>query len=128
MGMGETKARRAKEAGNLQQANALLRSLAKLFPDPTGGKGNKTPGGAVVEPQKPKDTDASGVIPSHGHCGLPSFYNKSLKALKGSIPSTIFDPKWQQKAAAHSAERRPVDQGNTEERRYTGHPAPEEWS
>ncbi|PLW45339.1 hypothetical protein PCANC_01079 [Puccinia coronata f. sp. avenae] len=69
-----------------------------------------------------------GVIPSHGYCGLPAFYNKNLKQLKGSVPLTIFSPIWQQQAATYASEKRAVDCGNTNKRHYTGHPASSEWS
>jgi hypothetical protein len=130
-------------AGEEGQSDAILQSLADLYP-PTGGTkaadvattGDK---GVSKPPATAKDPDAKtpkegtikfvpGVKSSHGFCGLPAFYDKNLKMLRGSIPLTIFDPKWQKKATAHSAERQQIDQGATEERQYTGHPAPDKWS
>ncbi|PLW43239.1 hypothetical protein PCASD_07024 [Puccinia coronata f. sp. avenae] len=138
-------ARQAREAGDQTLANGLLRSLAKLYPEPTETTPVDTTGKTQIAAPltvAATATDvcgsdditvgniifAPGVIPTHGHCGLSSFYDKKIKALKGSIPLTIFDPKWQQKTSAHSAEKRQIYRGGSEERQYTGHPAPDEWS
>ncbi|PLW30627.1 hypothetical protein PCASD_17763 [Puccinia coronata f. sp. avenae] len=69
-----------------------------------------------------------GAVLSHTYCGLPSYYNKNVKAMKGSIPLTIFDPFWKQQAAAHHAEKKTVEKGGSNERQYTGLPAPGEWT
>jgi hypothetical protein len=71
---------------------------------------------------------AAGVVPKHSFCGLPTFYDKNIKALKGSIPLKIFDLLWQKRAAAHSAEKRSIDRNSSKEKQYTGHPAPDKWS
>jgi hypothetical protein len=68
------------------------------------------------------------VVPSHGYCGLPAFYNKNLKQLKRSVPLTIFNPIWQQQAAAYVSEKMAINCGNSEEHCYTGHPTPSKWS
>jgi hypothetical protein len=70
----------------------------------------------------------AGKVPTHTYHGLPSFYNKNVKALKGLIPLTIFNPIWQQQAASHHTKRDTIDQASTDKRRYTGLPAPGEWS
>jgi hypothetical protein len=67
-------------------------------------------------------------VPSHGYCGLPASYDKNLRQIEGLVPLTIFNPIWQQQAAAYASKKKVVDQGSSEERRHTGHPAPSEWS
>ncbi|PLW44084.1 hypothetical protein PCASD_04893 [Puccinia coronata f. sp. avenae] len=87
----------------------------------------QTPSGAIIQ----KEEGVSfiiGAVPTHTYCGLPSFYDKNVKAMKGSIPLTIFDPIWQKQAAAHHAERRTVDRANTNNQRYTGLPTPGKWT
>jgi hypothetical protein len=65
-----------------------------------------------------------GEVPDHTYCGLPMFYDKNVKAMKGSIPSMIFDTKWQ-----HQAEKKTVDRNSSsDDRCYTGHPAPGKWT
>ncbi|PLW16649.1 hypothetical protein PCASD_14551 [Puccinia coronata f. sp. avenae] len=152
-------ARQATERGAHQEANALLRSLAALFPERTQTVADnperryeEAPTKATAQPEQANPIIASqpsqtvetavenpiqregavsfivGEIPTHSYHGLPAFYDKNVKALKGSIPLTIFDPLWQQQAAAHHTERRNVERTSTDERRYTGLPAPGEWS
>ncbi|KAI9622488.1 hypothetical protein H4Q26_015169 [Puccinia striiformis f. sp. tritici PST-130] len=69
-----------------------------------------------------------GEVPDYTFAGLPSFYDKNVKAVKGSIPLPIFDPVWQRTAAADRTEKKTIDRADTEERRYTGTAAAEEWS
>ncbi|PLW52395.1 hypothetical protein PCASD_00005 [Puccinia coronata f. sp. avenae] len=107
-------ARQAMERGARLEAKALLRSLAALFPKP----GENDP----PNPQQPAR------VPSHTYCGLPSYYDKNVKAMKGLIPLTIFNPIWQRQAAAHHAERKTVNRATSDKRRYTGLPAPGEWT
>ncbi|PLW14153.1 hypothetical protein PCASD_25037 [Puccinia coronata f. sp. avenae] len=124
-----------------------MRSLADLYPATgkttkaatTIPSGSPAPSTATPTPIANKEKKVkgameggrkfiNGVVPSHGYCGLPAFYNKNLRQLKGSVPLTIFNPIWQQQAAAYAFEKKAVNRGNLEERRYTGHPAPSEWS
>jgi hypothetical protein len=69
-----------------------------------------------------------GEVPTHTYHGLPTFYNKNVKALKGLIPLKIFDPLWQQQAATHHTKRQSVNRTSTDERHYTGLPWGGEWS
>ncbi|PLW57660.1 hypothetical protein PCANC_01182 [Puccinia coronata f. sp. avenae] len=137
-------ARKANNEGDFWTANALLRALSNLYPPtalPLANGGEQTTplqGNQICNPPQSPHTSkiikegtfyfAVGVSPSHGFCGLPACYNKNIKALKGLIPLTIFDPLWQQCAVAHSAEKQTVDKGTNEERQYMGHPPPDEWS
>ncbi|PLW05326.1 hypothetical protein PCANC_28427 [Puccinia coronata f. sp. avenae] len=132
---------KALAAGDEKGSETILRLVADLYPPPKTAKLAQPAPKTVItaletatttELTKPAKATAhrfvAGVKSSHGFCGLPAFYNKNLRALKGSVPLTIFNPKWQQQVAAHSAKRRQIDRGGAEERRYTGHPAPDEWS
>ncbi|PLW21617.1 hypothetical protein PCASD_18387 [Puccinia coronata f. sp. avenae] len=151
-------ARKATERGAHGEADALLRSLAALFPEKPQpeARGTETPGSTTSNAPPIEDTRGDtppspgapkiaatgnkiiqkegavlfivGEIPDHTYCGLPAFYDKNVKALKGSVPLTIFDPVWQKQAATHHAERRNVERTVSDERRYTGHPAPGEWT
>ncbi|POW16052.1 hypothetical protein PSTT_01700 [Puccinia striiformis] len=138
----------AQEKGNAKEAKALLRSLATLFPEPSVPKQTppETPGAlpsgegetpAQVE-REPKPVGQIvkvgfvlyivGEVPDHCHAGLPSFYDTNVKAMRGSIPLTIFNPIWQREAAAYQAEKKTIDRPNSEERRHTSLPAPGEWT
>ncbi|KAH9460961.1 hypothetical protein Pst134EA_017269 [Puccinia striiformis f. sp. tritici] len=145
-------ARWATERGDQKGADTLLRSLAAMFPEQetASGEQNNTPTATqtttATENAKTGDiTDANGVpkgsiqkiggvsymigeVPDYTFAGLPSFYDKNVKAVKGSIPLPIFDPVWQRTAAADRTEKKTIDRADTEERRYTGTAAAEEWS
>ncbi|POW19431.1 hypothetical protein PSHT_04707 [Puccinia striiformis] len=139
----------ARAKGDHKTAEALLRSLAALFPDtsdpreeiPTTTRSSVTTNGETTQKEAGPDTGSAGTIqkvgavsymagefPDHTYSGLPAFYDKNVKAMKGSIPLTIFDPIWQRIAAANHIEKNTVDKSSTEERRYSGTPAPKEWS
>ncbi|KAI9619857.1 hypothetical protein KEM48_008471 [Puccinia striiformis f. sp. tritici PST-130] len=145
-------ARWATERGDQKGADALLRSLAAMFPEQetASGEQNDNPtatqtttptenaktGGITDEEGVPKDSIRKiggvsymiGEVPDYTFAGLPSFYDKNVKAMKGSIPLPIFDPVWQRMAAANRTEKKTIDRADTEERRYTGTAAAEEWS
>ncbi|KAI7963895.1 hypothetical protein MJO29_004322 [Puccinia striiformis f. sp. tritici] len=138
-------ARLAMEKGNQKEAEGLLRSLAALFPEQEenrrDGRDTTQPPHVPEEATTNKEGEARGSIkkiggvsymigevPDYTFAGLPSFYDKNVKAMKGSIPLTIFDPVWQRIAAASRAEKKTIDRIDTEERRYTGVAAPDEWS
>ncbi|POW06025.1 hypothetical protein PSTT_09264 [Puccinia striiformis] len=139
----------ARAKGDHKTAAALLRSLAALFPDtsdpreeiPTTTQSSATTKGDTNQKEARPDTESTGTIkkigavsymvgefPDHTYSGLPAFYDKNVKAMKGSIPLTIFDPIWQRIAAANHIDKNTVDKSSTEERRYLGTPAPKEWS
>ncbi|POW05761.1 hypothetical protein PSTT_09488 [Puccinia striiformis] len=142
-------ARSAMEKGNQKEAEGLLRSLAALFPEEVAsrGEGNGvTPTTDMTASTKSKEDDGGksdtrnsikkigavsymvGEVPDYTFAGLPSFYDKNVKAMKGLMPLTIFDPLWQRAAAANRTEKETIDRADTEERRYTGVTAPDEWS
>ncbi|PLW43120.1 hypothetical protein PCANC_14416 [Puccinia coronata f. sp. avenae] len=118
----------AMERGAQSKAKTLLQSLAAIFPPPgkEGEPNDQAPPAAptTVEPTIAlgdilapirKEGGGSfiiGEVPDHAYRGLPSYYNKNVKAMKGSIPLTIFNPKWQQQAAAHHAEKKTFDKNN----------------
>jgi hypothetical protein len=147
-------ARMAMERGANQEAEALLQLLAAMFPEeellhkPQKQQDTKHPTAEETQPSPPKQPDSTtpatlgegqikeeggvlfiiGAIPDHSYCGLPSFYNKNVKAMKGSILLTIFDLVWQCQAATHHSERKTVDRTSNNKRSYTGLPAPREWT
>ncbi|PLW26889.1 hypothetical protein PCANC_27031 [Puccinia coronata f. sp. avenae] len=145
-------ARKALMAGDALKSDAIMQSLADLYPPKSEVEGVKAinPMGEETPPEtstaiievddsskegkKPKGAVEGGrkfidgVVPSHGYCGIPTFYNKNLRQLKDLVPLTIFNLIWKQQAAAYALEKKAVDRGSSEERRYTGHPAPSEWS
>ncbi|PLW24122.1 hypothetical protein PCASD_06700 [Puccinia coronata f. sp. avenae] len=130
-------ARLACVKGNDKYADTLLCMVAKSYmvmepptAPPTWDAPKEPPklSGNLILVKEGPITFSVGEIPNYDHCGLPQFYNQNLKQLKGSIPLTIFNPKWQQKAAAISSERRTSERAGLEDRRYTGHPAPDKWS
>ncbi|KNE88280.1 hypothetical protein PSTG_18320 [Puccinia striiformis f. sp. tritici PST-78] len=120
----------ARAKGDHKTAEALLRSLAALFPDtsdpreeiPTTTRSSVTTNGETTQKEAGPDTGSAGTIqkvgavsymagefPDHTYLGLPAFYDKNVKAMKGSIPLTIFDPIWQRIAAANHVEKNTVD-------------------
>ncbi|PLW47994.1 hypothetical protein PCANC_09375 [Puccinia coronata f. sp. avenae] len=127
-------AQKAMEHREDQEAEALLQLLAAMFPErqtprePNTQQGTRDPTTTKEPPTTPKQPTTAppelpeegqikeeggisfivGAIPDHTYCGLPTFYNKNVKAMKGSIPLTIFDPVWQSQAAAHHSELRAV--------------------
>ncbi|PLW41205.1 hypothetical protein PCASD_10148 [Puccinia coronata f. sp. avenae] len=147
-------AQKAMEHRADQEAEALLQLLAAMFPErqtprePNTQQGTRDRTTTKEPPTTPKQPTTAppelpeegqikeeggvsfivGAIPDHTYCGLPTFYNKNVKAMKGSIPLTIFDPVWQRQAAAHHSERKTVDRTSGDERCYTGLPAPGEWT
>ncbi|PLW55585.1 hypothetical protein PCANC_03532 [Puccinia coronata f. sp. avenae] len=147
-------AQMAMERGANQEAEALLQSLAAMFPEkellhkPQKQQDTKHPTAKETQPSPPKQPDSTtpatwgegqikeeggvlfiiGAIPDHSYCGLPSFYNKNAKAIKGSIMLTIFDPVWHRQAAAHHSEWKKVDRTSNNKCCYTGIPAPGEWT
>ncbi|PLW50538.1 hypothetical protein PCASD_01452 [Puccinia coronata f. sp. avenae] len=100
-------ARKALMAGEEGKADAILRSLADLYPPTASTVGDANPATedtpkppkAVVDNQpataknkeaaKPTNNGNQNFIPgvksSQGFCGLPAFYNKNLRALKGFV-------------------------------------------
>ncbi|PLW12302.1 hypothetical protein PCANC_16889 [Puccinia coronata f. sp. avenae] len=147
-------AQMAMERGANQEAEALLQLLAAMFPEkellhkPQKQQDTKHPTAKETQPSPPKQPDSTtpatwgegqikeeggvlfiiGAIPDHSYCGLPSFYNKNVKAIKGSIMLTIFDPVWHRQAAAHHSEWKKVDRTSNNKCCYTGIPAPGEWT
>ncbi|POW07873.1 hypothetical protein PSTT_07950 [Puccinia striiformis] len=142
-------ARSATERGDQRAADGLLRLLAALFPEEAATRGKESNTIPTTNTTDKADTGNEtgtksesqgsikkvgavsymvGEVPDFTFAGLPSFYDKNVKAMKGSIPLTIFDPVWQRIAAANRAEKKTIDRIDTEERRYTGVAAPDEWS
>ncbi|POW17057.1 hypothetical protein PSTT_00869 [Puccinia striiformis] len=118
----------ARAKGDHKTAEALLRSLAALFPDtsdpreeiPTTTRSSVTTNGETTQKEAGPDTGSAGTIqkvgavsymagefPDHTYSGLPAFYDKNLR---------------------NHIEKNTVDKSSTEERRYSGTPAPKEWS
>jgi len=115
-------ARMAREKGDTAVADAYMRSVAEVFKQPEVTsqpeiqviESLSTP--AASRKKKPMDSKmikqgevsfVPGAVPEFGSfCGLPTFYHKNVRAMHGSVPLTIFDPKWQQQAAAVSSTKK----------------------
>ncbi|KAH9442335.1 hypothetical protein MJO29_015005 [Puccinia striiformis f. sp. tritici] len=65
----------------------------------------------------------------HKDVGFPPFFDKNIRELKGPIPLTIFNKKWQDCAIAHHADKRQRSDNDSSDKvpRYTGLPYPSEW-
>ncbi|KAI7947494.1 hypothetical protein MJO28_009402 [Puccinia striiformis f. sp. tritici] len=73
---------------------------------------------------------ASEEVNTHKDVGFTPYFDKNLCELRGPIPLTIFNKKWQDRAIVYHAEKRTKsDNGSLEGRlRYTGYPYPSEWT
>ncbi|POW15141.1 hypothetical protein PSTT_02445 [Puccinia striiformis] len=71
---------------------------------------------------------ASEEINTHKDVGFTPYFDKNIRELRGPIPLTIFNKKWQDRAIAYHAEKRSkFDDGSSDGRlRYTGYPYPSE--
>ncbi|KAA1088181.1 hypothetical protein PGTUg99_023544 [Puccinia graminis f. sp. tritici] len=60
--------------------------------------------------------------------GLPTFFDKNMKELKGPLPLTIFNKKWQDAAVLFHADKRSKSEDSSETRdRYSGLKFQNEW-
>ncbi|KAI7952953.1 hypothetical protein MJO29_008584 [Puccinia striiformis f. sp. tritici] len=84
----------------------------------------------------PEDAPVGGIsflweaVNSNADVGFTPYFDKNIRELRGPIPSTIFNKKWQDAAIAHHADKRPkYEEGGAEKTtRYTGYPYPSEWT
>ncbi|POV94223.1 hypothetical protein PSHT_16348 [Puccinia striiformis] len=109
-------ARSATERGNQKEADALLRSLAEMFPEQ--GTVEKERDGTIPKaPANIMTTDNTEVTKDND-------VSNRKDGLKGSIMKIGAVST----AAANRTEKKTVDRADTEERRYTGTAAADEWS
>lgn len=104
----------------------LLAKQLRHLSDDCGGSGMKD--GKIIK--QGEVSFVPGVIPEYsGFCGFPMFYHKNVKSMHRSVPLRIFDPVWQQQAVAFSTTKRStMEKSSSNEKQYTGIPAPDEWS
>ncbi|KAI7934350.1 hypothetical protein MJO28_017137 [Puccinia striiformis f. sp. tritici] len=70
-----------------------------------------------------------GVSNDHDEIGFVPYFHKNIMEMRGIIPITIFNRKWQEEALAYHAQYRPKEENSSEKgmtARYTGKPYPEE--
>ncbi|POV99369.1 hypothetical protein PSTT_13812 [Puccinia striiformis] len=70
-----------------------------------------------------------GVSNDHDEIGFVPYFHKNIMEMRGIIPITIFNRKWQEEALAYHAQYRPKEENSNEKgvtARYTGKPYPEE--
>ncbi|KAA1094522.1 hypothetical protein PGT21_023897 [Puccinia graminis f. sp. tritici] len=71
-----------------------------------------------------------GVSNSHDDGGFTPYFHKNILELKGPIPLTIFNRKWQEEALSFHSRNRPKTDETAAEKglRYHGLPVPDEWT
>ncbi|KAA1134483.1 hypothetical protein PGTUg99_003073 [Puccinia graminis f. sp. tritici] len=67
-----------------------------------------------------------GSLPKHFDVGFTPYFDKNIKELRGPIPLTIFDKKWQEDAIQYHTNKR--SQGDEKDGNYTGFEYPNEWT
>lgn len=79
-----------------------------------------------------KSTDKTSIIfvrgslPKHFDVGFTPYFDKNIKELRGPIPLTIFDKKWQEDAIQYHTNKR--SKGDEKDGNYTGFEYPNEWT
>ncbi|KAA1072117.1 hypothetical protein PGT21_028343 [Puccinia graminis f. sp. tritici] len=67
-----------------------------------------------------------GSLPKHFDVGFTPYFDKNIKELRGPIPLTIFDKKWQEDAIQFHTNKR--SKGDEKDGSYTGFEYPNEWT
>ncbi|KAA1103328.1 hypothetical protein PGT21_014487 [Puccinia graminis f. sp. tritici] len=67
-----------------------------------------------------------GSLPKHFDVGFTPYFDKNIKELRGPIPLTIFDKKWQEEAIQFHTNKR--SKGDEKEGNHTGYEYPNEWT
>ncbi|KAA1127095.1 hypothetical protein PGTUg99_021150 [Puccinia graminis f. sp. tritici] len=67
-----------------------------------------------------------GSLPKHFDVGFTPYFDKNIKELRGPIPLTIFDKKWQEDAIQYHTNKR--SKGDEKDGNYTGFEYPNEWT
>ncbi|KAA1071273.1 hypothetical protein PGT21_001932 [Puccinia graminis f. sp. tritici] len=67
-----------------------------------------------------------GSLPKHFDVGFTPYFDKNIRELRGPIPLTIFDKKWQEDAIQFHTTKR--SKGDEKEGNYTGFKYPNEWT
>ncbi|KAA1127419.1 hypothetical protein PGTUg99_036480 [Puccinia graminis f. sp. tritici] len=129
----------AQVASDEAKANQLL---TLLQPDETGKRPletGKRPLPAKPQPTGNDSTNRNTKIQENGmafhkagvnsflEMGLPSFFDKNMKELKGPLPITIFNKTWQDAAIIYHAEKRPRLEDSSDKDKYVGLRYPSEW-
>ncbi|KAA1100155.1 hypothetical protein PGT21_030485 [Puccinia graminis f. sp. tritici] len=67
-----------------------------------------------------------GSLPKHFDVGFTPYFDKNIKELRGPIPLTIFDKKWQEDAIQYHTNKR--SKGDEKDGNYAGFEYPNEWT
>jgi hypothetical protein len=69
-------------------------------------------------------------VNTHSNIGFTPFLDRNIRELKSSLPLTIFDKEWKERALTWHVEKQPKndDSGSEKTPRYTGLPYHSEWS
>ncbi|PLW06177.1 hypothetical protein PCANC_28088, partial [Puccinia coronata f. sp. avenae] len=88
---------------------------------PATSSGEKRSRGPLFDPEKCNRS---------ANLGFTQYFDRNIREMRGPIPLTIFDQKWQAAALAYQTEKRP-SQSETSGKKsglYHGYPYPSEWS
>ncbi|KAA1119451.1 hypothetical protein PGT21_026078 [Puccinia graminis f. sp. tritici] len=77
-------------------------------------------------PDKTSIIFVRGSLPKHFDVGFTPYFDKNIRELRGPIPLTIFDKKWQEEAIQYHTNKR--SKGDEKEGSYTGFEYPNEWT
>ncbi|KAI7951688.1 hypothetical protein MJO28_007372 [Puccinia striiformis f. sp. tritici] len=71
---------------------------------------------------------ASGAVTTNTAVGFSPYLNKCIRELRGTIPLTVFNRKWQEDAQAPDPKRQRVDESTTKATGYVGYCFDSEWT
>ncbi|KAA1071142.1 hypothetical protein PGTUg99_019913 [Puccinia graminis f. sp. tritici] len=84
------------------------------------------PSSSKKTPDKTSIIFVRGSLPKHFDVGFTPYFDKNIRELRGPIPLTIFDKKWQEEAIQYHTNKR--SKGDEKEGSYTGFEYPNEWT
>jgi hypothetical protein len=113
------------------KGNAPTAKKAKPLTDPPRSANTTQSSGEPAKKQLVKQgglTFVANQVNMFLDMGLPPYFNKNMKELKGLLPITIFNKRWQDAAMIHHSEKRQrASEATTDKDAYTGLRYPSEW-
>ncbi|KAA1121967.1 hypothetical protein PGTUg99_010875 [Puccinia graminis f. sp. tritici] len=107
-------------------------SIQPLKPDILRSRSSDAANPLMSSSSSKKTTDKTAIIfvrgslPKHFDVGFTPYFDKNIRELRGPIPLTIFDKKWQEDAIQFQTTKR--SKGDEKEGNYTGFKYPNEWT
>ncbi|KAA1098862.1 hypothetical protein PGT21_014984 [Puccinia graminis f. sp. tritici] len=107
-------------------------TASPLKPDILRSRSNDAASPQIISSAAKKPSDKTSIIfvrgslPKHFDVGFTPYFDKNIKELRGPIPLTIFDKKWQEDAIQYHTNKR--SKGDEKDGNYTGYEYPNEWT